>query len=859
MRLAQRFALDNIYCAPGQDKQFSFRMTRMNKMHLPPKGRVLVHNTTKHLPSTQHNYHVFSIGGIPPQILNLLTQQEGWFRDSWIRVSEDMVARNFLMKIYSEDGLVYPSQHVYYSFTDQNSLIVALEITTALRSQFPVDTFRFMHVYSNAYFNTLRFNALAVKTGIAYRCAVVNNNLHKVQLQTFIQTHKANGGDVYVYVNGHYTRQVNLNIPDGSLVEVVYDQSVRSVEQFALNSLRTFQSTLDSKTKYLLYRTDYKDFIQYQDDTELYVMCESALVSKGVYFYKHSSDVMRNVSDKDYSVNAAYVNNTSVRLGELSVPGTQDKSLVMYSRHSGREMPLVYSALKLHELYKLPHDVQKDVLNNTGYTTSLYRAETLENSNYFQVARSPRMADISHELASDTLGYSALTHYYANTPQRLITPDALVPELYQWDSLCFEYNVQGRYMGRHVTNGPLYTRSAPQVGHVEFMKGRVPVNFGVLQGNVGTLTLTDVNEEVVLVGAYFTGITRQSVWSELTPSEQTRVGNTITWSIDQDKKVKVIRLNELNIFERDIALDGGYIQLAITALEDRGTGMLHHPCDVPYLNVSVYLNGHHLSEGIDYKLDFPLITIFSKAYLNHSLPVQRVHVRCSGFTLDKAQINHLDINGFVNNGVLTRNNYYDLRDDRVCSVFIGGRLYDKSLVRFSEDDNTVRIQDPLNGLTYTVRENFIPIRTLSGVDTRALYNLNTQTNTKISALFNVAYPEPSISPFNVINTPHLLFSPVVSKVINDILKGVLPETLYSTPYNDNTILSLLDNEYKALLAADPVRTDFPSTIVTIHPHLGNTVIALNLLQYRFVQNVIRIITNNQPQKVNLSGYIALSS
>lgn len=857
---AQRFALDNIYCAPSQDKQFSFRMTRMNKTYLPPKQRITVHNATKHLPNALSSFHVFSIGGIPPQILNLLTQQEHWFKDSWIRASEDMVARNFILKVYNADGLVYPRAHLYYSFTDQNSLLVALEITDTLRSQMPVDSFTFLHLYSNAYFNTTAYHTLPVKRGIQYLSGVVNNNLEKVQFQSFVSANTVHGGDVFVYVNGHYVPAVTLSIPDGSSVEVVYDQSVRVREVFSVNDLRTFSSTLDGKMKYLLYRGDEQNFIQYQDDTEVYVTDVTAFVQRGLYFYKHNADVMRNVTDKDYSLNAPYLNNTCIRLGELTTPGMGTKRVVLYNRHSGRQMPLTYSALKLHELYKLPNDVQCDVINNTGYTLDLYRAENLENSNYFKVAGASKMMDITSQLATSAIGYAGLTYYYGETPQTLTGANANVPELYQWNSVGFEYDALGKYTGHYVTNGAMYSRALSTSAYVEFMKGSVPPNFGELLGHQDSFVLEDPTEELVFLSAYFSGSTKQSIWEDITFTPKlTRVGGAVSWLEDVGKKVKIVHMNALNIYDLDMPLTEGFIYFPITSTEDRGTGFQSFVADVPYLNISLYLNGNYLTQGIDYNIDFPNVCVFSKTYLNYGLPAQKLHIRCSGFTLDKTQINHLNVNGFVNNGVLTRNQRYDLREDRVYSVFVGGKLYDKNLVSFSEEDNTVRTQHAMNGLPYTVRENFIPVRFLSGVDSRPLYQMNNVANKKVSDLFNVAYPEPSINPFNVITTPHYLFSPVTSKIVNDMVSGVIPESVYSTPYNDNAILSLLASNYNHLLMMDPVKLVFPSTIVSIHPHLGNSVIAFNLLQYRFLQNVIRIITNNNPSKINLSGYISLSN
>ena len=152
MYQSQRFALDNIYCAPSQDAQFAFKLVRVNKPTLPCKGKVHLYNTTKHLPNQTHFFQVFVVGNIPTIIMNLLSQKEAWFRDQWLKVSDDMISRNFLFSLYNQDGVVYPRQNVYYSFIDERSLIIAQEVPESFLGVYPVKDFQYLHVYSNAWF-----------------------------------------------------------------------------------------------------------------------------------------------------------------------------------------------------------------------------------------------------------------------------------------------------------------------------------------------------------------------------------------------------------------------------------------------------------------------------------------------------------------------------------------------------------------------------------------------------------------------------------------------------------------------------------------------------------------------------------
>ena len=59
---------------------------------------------------------------------------------------------------------------------------------------------------------------------------------------------------------------------------------------------------------------------------------------------------------------------------------------------------LIYSSLKLNELYKLPQTVEHDVLSNMNYTINELRAETLENSDYFKISNLNGIKNLNTEL-----------------------------------------------------------------------------------------------------------------------------------------------------------------------------------------------------------------------------------------------------------------------------------------------------------------------------------------------------------------------------------------------------------------------------------------------------------------------------
>lgn len=862
MNKLQKFALDNIYCAPGQDRQFSFSLVRVNKVNQPLTSVVSVYNVTKRLPNVNYSYHVFILGNVNPQLLNLLRQGRDWFKDVWIKVSDDMVARNYIFKIYNDEGVIYPRQHIYYSFIDENSIIIAMEFEYTLKQKFNIDSFKYMHVYSNSFFNSAEFMGYPQRFGIQYAYNFVFNNADKVALQNQIATWQAAGGKAIVYVNGYYTDNLNLNIPDNSYIEIVYDQSIISKEKFIINDLRTFESTKDNKLKYLIFRDNIINSIQFKDDVEIYVSNDNQLVTKGLFFYQHKDYAVRNVTDKDFSLYTSFVNNTAQEVTNLTTGAIQDKIIVLYTRKAGVTRQLVYNASKIHELYKLPQDVELDVLTNNNYTLHDFRAATLEDSDYFKVCNLNGIKNLTTDLAIGAMGYGATAFYFANTPKPVPYGETSiqVPILYHNNSLAFEYDNEGKFTGWYTTSGPIYLLNNTTTRYVEFLYGQTPSDFGRLYNNNESLTL--LHQEYKVLSAYFNGVQRITNWEDITndTSRCSVTGNTLVLTEQVDYKVKVIYLNQPNVYDFTMPLVDGILYFPLTIREDRGTGIQTFPVDVPYSHIEIYLNKRKLTPGLDYFMKFPYVSICNKEYIDYNLPEQQIHIRMYGFTLEKANINKNEKTGFVNHGVLLRNNVYDIRDDRVMSIYIKGLIQDRSLVRFAENDNTIRMNDPLNGLPYVIKEPFIPLKTITETDTLPLFEIDADKNKRISDLFNIVFPEPNINQTNVISNHYYIFSPIVGKIIADMLDGNIPASLYTTPYNDETIITLLDQSpYKEILALDPIKFNMPDNLVEIHPHIGNTTVNLNLFQYRFITNVIRLITNNNPSKINISGYLTISA
>lgn len=857
MEEIQRFAIKNIYCSPGQDQQYRFNLIRVTRKNYPVRKFVTVCNEQRALPNSTSKFHVYMVGNVPTDMLNLLRKDRNWFKNVWYNVQDDMNSRNIIMQFYDCHGINFPRKNIYYSSGWGGDLVIAIEIDSVMDRLFDVETCAFMRLYSNQYFDTPEFNDGTGKVGIYCDSVVALNNTDKARLQTKLTQLESRGGKTLVYVNGFYTDKITLNIPDNSLIEMVYDSSILTRESYRIGGLRTFLSEKDNNLKYFIFRAKTRNHILYEDDLEVYITHNVGSEVTGVYYYQHKAESLTNVTDKDFALSTQFVNNQAQYLSDKLGGSLSNKRITLLTRRSGYNRPLVYSSLKLHELYKLPDGKEFEVISNTGYTIPEFRVEYLENSDYFKVASIEKVRNLTNTLATDAVGYNGVSYYFAKTPTVTSVRSIEVPYLYRKASTAYEYNSSGLLTGFYPSFGPAYTASEG-TKFVEFIQGLKLETPGKLYSLREPIPLKDSEYRILI--AQYDGINRISVWEDVTDTPLcVYSNNTVTVDDIGAKRVRVFYFDEPHTLDLELNTVDGVLVFPMTVWEDRGDGVKLYKLDLPYDSVEVFLNENRLVYGVDFFIDFPYIGICNKTYFRYSEEKQRIHIRCTGYNLDKDKINSNEIRGFISHGVLTRNNYYDIREDRVFSTFINGKLVDNSTLRFSETDNTVRTASPLNGLPYTMSEHMVSIKDVTGTSTLPYYSKNKIIDGKISSLYNIIYPEPSITEFNVIGDHHYLYSIVTAKVIHDLLDGNIPPSLYTSPYDDATIINLLNTQYKRELKLDPIKADLPYNVVEIHPHFGNDIIPVNIYQYRFISNVVRILTNNQPDRINLSGYLTVNT
>ena len=148
------YAIQNIWCNPKQDSQFTFKPKRLTGQRAA-LNYVKVIDRLIDLPERSKKYHVFQVGQISPETLNVFRDLPDWRYDRWVRFDETILNKHAWISMYNDHGVTLPRFQCYTQFMDERNLIIAIEID----SKIPVDYMGnlYFKVYQNTYFESDRF------------------------------------------------------------------------------------------------------------------------------------------------------------------------------------------------------------------------------------------------------------------------------------------------------------------------------------------------------------------------------------------------------------------------------------------------------------------------------------------------------------------------------------------------------------------------------------------------------------------------------------------------------------------------------------------------------------------------------
>lgn len=847
-------ALKNVWSTPRQDRQSIERLAKIT-----PQGgvwnKVRVLWTSYTLPLQGTRFHVYQIGQLHPLLLGLFPEQ---YR--WIPFSEACNKQNLIVDLYAKTGVQLPRTECWYRWTANKNLIVAVKEQP--RIPFNLDTEDlFMRVYTNAYFQG---GGAMDNEYIKVEGATPLNTQTILDLQAQFQDAQTKPGATYAFVNGYRVSTIDLfTVKVGDIVEFVYDSSVKRVVDFTLEDLRTFDSIKDVKRKYLLHYPGPGDsVIDFHDDIDVFLLnpIDDAGRYKGVFYHRNQEDAMRMVTHKDYAIPVAYVLGYAAD-NNFTAP---DKIKVrLHIRKSGWNRPLVDEDHRIKELYKLPDDELRDAMLGVNSVIDIWRADELENSDYCTIMATDSTC-LSKAIVEDAYGYNAISKVLADTPKfvRMESTQPVVDVPYGLfrRSTGYEFDVNGFLIGwaAHV-EGSVYPTRFSQTKLVEMIAGLVDDRLDEVYGD--KVVTLDPTASYRMYTCDIVGGVPNEKWTDVTGTGQYAViNNVLTWLVDQTKKYTLVRGDRVSLgYSLDLdASDDGILKFTLSHLARRNNAISRYTMSVPMGELALWLNRKALIEGVDYFVNFPEICIVNKEYLvDPQNQTQHIDIRFCGFCKSDLSREVPNDVGFIKHGLLSSNNRFDIRDDKVMHMVVDGALYDRSELLFAEDDAGVTVPDARNGKPYLITDIVVPMRGQTQTETYALRTHSREVDKKVSDYLTLKIPEPVIPNPNIIPGRYQVFSPMCCKILYDLKNGVLDDPRLKQQYSDFVVKQLCA-PYLPLLKYDPTQAALApdDNYVEIHPHNLLVTLDISIYHWKFLQRVIKLYLRD---KVQLSHFVTITT
>lgn len=849
-------ALKNVWCAPYQDRQSIIQAARIT-----PKGgvwnQVKVGWRWHTLPMQATRFHVFQVGQLFPALLGLFPQQY-----KWVNFADNCNQMKMIVDIYLDSGVELPRFEAWYMVDADRNLFMALRDPRPNIDVRIDEQNVYLRVYTNAYYQSLRADPRVDFIQVKGQRPTNTDAILAMQ-QDFINL-QALPGQVYAFVNGFKVSAIDLiTVKLGDTVEYVYDASIFKVVDFPISDLRTFDSLRDLKSKYLLHYAGLGDNeIDYQDDIDVFLV-KPVLNGRhrGVYVHRNAGDTLRMVTHKDYSIAVPYI----VALANYQPDWNDVNGLVirLHIRYGGWNRALVNENNRIKELYKLDDLNLRQAMLGIDSTVQNWRADVLENAAYPLLMESlvPCLPETTVETA---YGYNAISKLLGDTPTFVRQESGQgvidVPYGLQVKATAYEYDVNGHLLGYFAHNaGSVYPAHDSRSKLIEMIAG---AGDDLLDEVYGSQTqVLDPKADYRFYTCPISGGLPTNQWTDVTGSNQYVIINgQLTWLTNPANTYTLVRGNRTFLaYSLDIMVTRGVLEFTLVHRQRRNGVVAPWIMQIPMGELALFLNGHSLIEGVDYFMQFPKIVITNKDALVDPLnSTQHLDIRFTGFC--KSDLTHedtMDDFGFVQYDLLSKNHTYNIRDDKVLRIVVGGALYDRSELKFSETDSGVTVLDPMNGKPYLVRDIVVPMRGQTIGDTYTMRAESLQIDKAISDYMSLKIPEPQMPNPPVIEALYPIYSPFCSRLIADLTSGQLDDPRMYGNYGGPLVMELC-KPYEYLLAFDPtqeaLRPDPNFTIV--HPHELTTVIDIGIYQYRFLSQAVNIYLNNQ---VDLSQFLRIKS
>lgn len=858
-------AIDNVWCNPDQDSQYCIAGHRVTPDY-GVQGRVSIFRREIVLPINRKLYHVYNIGHIYPALAALLQKRRNWAPEVWTRIDSYMNEESIYIELLTQNGVQLPRSKAWYMFTNENALIYAIEIDKRIPVDLNVEKV-FFRLYDNAYFQS-DFKPDNVKDFIYTASKDVKAVADLVTIRNDYLDKSADPGLSTIWKNGTLISDINAaTVSFGDHVEFVHDTSFKRRIVFPLSSLETFSSTLDREFKYLVHYQGVSDnYIDYIDDLEFEV---SYLDDHGRWRGRSYPALVemskRMVTHRDYSVPVDFVTYICDQImnSDAGAPRNYNQyRLHLKIRKAGYIRPLVHENSRILELYKLPERTIVSVMTGMLSTIPQWHAAALEESMYVKIMGLKRK-DITTEIVQEAYGYNAMSKAFADSPIKLkksgTSYQCNLPYGLSFKATIYEYDENGHLLGHYRKNsGALYIAQNSKARLIEGIVGFGQLAHSVQYGTDEVDIPLDRPYRVYM--SFLENGESNGRWEDITGTSRYRVENgKLVWNDTQYGQVVCVKSDENHYSgDYDLQFVGGVLSIDLVERVDWFGENRLQPIPFPGGDLDVILHGRSLIKGLDYKVEWPKIIINNRNFVNDAASgvEQKIHVRMTGFCDKEMKLRQIEDFGFIEHGLLSENDRYDIRDDKPLRISVGGSVKHRDDLLFAESGYGEDLLNVKNGTPYQIKDSVISMSGLAnGENTYSLREKSKVIDKAVAEFMTSWLPYRKREDFLAIPNKYRLVSPFFSRII------YLALSVYT---NDQVNSALTDQQVRDLVAPhiwlldyDPLRDEnMPDDrYVEVIPHFYNHSPSVNIYKYRFLDRVKRIFGNN---RIDIQSHLTIN-
>lgn len=324
------------------------------------------------------------------------------------------------------------------------------------------------------------------------------------------------------------------------------------------------------------------------------------------------------------------------------------------------------------------------------------------------------------------------------------------------------------------------------------------------------------------------------------------IDDTIVWKVNPLSWYTAVKYDDTFLTYRlNLDYQDGLLRFSLNVKELRINGNLYTGLvEIPGGLLEIWLNDHPIIEGLDWYMVDKEIVIVNKTYRNKAGTLNRIVIRSTGFCKSDMSREKAAEFGFVENGILSRNSRWNLRDDKVVRVIADGRLWARDQLSWSEDHPELVLEDVRNGAPYQVTEPLIPLRGMTYADAYSFKLEADAVDKQIEDYMTMRVGDVDTGDFNGIPYRHVLYSPFVAKLMHDLNNGYIPDPRIQGYYSDVVVRELCE-PYLWLLKYEPTRKGFDNRYVAIDAHERDEPVLMNIVHYNFLARAVKVILDDK--------------